>query len=36
MRQNRFRPIKDVGSFVERLKEEVAVKNTLGKKMGFL
>lgn len=36
MRQNRFRPIKDVGSFVERLKEEIAVKNTLGKKMGFL
>ena len=36
MRQNRFRPIGDVGSFVERLKEEVAVKNTIGKKMGFL
>lgn len=36
MRQNRFRPIKDLESFVERLKEEVAVKNTVGKKMGFL
>lgn len=36
MRQNRFRPIGDVGSFIERLKEEVAVKNMVGKKMGFL
>ncbi|TKI68505.1 ATP-binding protein [Sulfurimonas crateris] len=36
IRQNRFRPIKDVESFIERLKEEVAVKNAVGKTMGFL
>jgi hypothetical protein len=36
-RQNRFRPIKSVESFVERLREEVAVKEEgLGGKMGFL
>jgi len=36
VRQNRFRPIKDLESFIERLKEEVAVKNAVGKTMGFL
>ena len=36
-RQNRFRPITDVKDFIQRLEDEVAVKNvSSGKVMGFL
>ena len=37
IRQNRFRPISDVKDFIQRLEDEVAVKNvSSGKVMGFL
>ena len=37
IRQNRFRPITDVKDFIQRLEDEIAVKNvSTGKVMGFL
>ena len=37
VRQNRFRPIKDVKDFISRLEDEIAVKNVDSRKvMGFL
>ncbi|OHE00712.1 MAG: AAA family ATPase [Sulfurimonas sp. RIFCSPLOWO2_12_36_12] len=36
VRQNRFRPIKDIKDFISRLQDEIAVKNISTNKMGFL